>query len=105
MAVTLDQSGDRCLIHLEGEVGLSSAADLKNRLLEALACGKELRVDLGQVTELGVTTLQLLWAAEREARASGLGLAVVGSVQEVVSAALRDAGFEKLPILVEAKEG
>ena len=45
--------------------------ELKKVMLQALASGKEMLVDLRRATELDVTAIQLLWAAEREARKSG----------------------------------
>jgi anti-anti-sigma regulatory factor len=105
VSVTLDQSSPSCVLRLEGEVGLSSASELKQLLLEALASGKDVRVDLESAAELGVTTLQLLSVAEREAKAAGLAFIGVGPLREGLSAALRDAGFDGLPIPMEAKEG
>jgi len=105
VAVTLDQDGPQCLIRLEGEAGVFSAAELKKALLEALASRKELRVNVEQTTELGVTALQLLWAAEHEAKAMGMGWAVAGGVPDAVSSALSDAGFAGFPVATEAKEG
>jgi hypothetical protein len=84
---------------------MSSAAELKSALTEALACGKDLRVNLEKITELGVTTLQLLWAAERQAKATGLGVALDGHMPDVVSAVLGEAGFENFPIPVGSREG
>jgi anti-anti-sigma regulatory factor len=46
MAVTLDQSEARCVIRLGGEINIASAAEMKKLLLQALALGRELRVDL-----------------------------------------------------------
>ena len=60
-------------------------------------------MDLERATELDVTTVQLLWAAEREARASGRGFTFAGRVPEEISAAMADAGLEKFPVEVEAK--
>jgi anti-anti-sigma factor len=100
MAVTLDQSEALCVIRLEGEVGIASAAELKKLLLQALASGRELRVDLEGATELDVTAWQLLWAAEREARGSGVGFALAGRLPEKISAAVRDAGFDEFPVAV-----
>ena len=103
MPVTLDQSEAVCLVRLEGEIGIASAAELKKLLIEALASGRELRVDLERAAELDVTALQLLWAAEREARGSGVGFALAGRVPEAISAAAGDAGFETFPAGVERK--
>ena len=86
-----------------GEINITSATELKKLLLEALAPGRELRVDLESATELDVTALQLLWAAEREARGSGVGFTLVGRVPEEISVAVGDAGFRKFPVPVDPK--
>jgi anti-anti-sigma factor len=97
MAVNLDQSEALCVIRLDGEINIGSAAELKKLLLQALATGRELRIDLEHATELDVTALQLLWAAEREARGSSRGFTLAGRVPEEISAAVVDAGLETFP--------
>jgi anti-anti-sigma factor len=103
VSINLDQNEGECLIRLEGEVDISSAAELKKLLLEALASGRELRVDLERTTELDVTALQLLWAAERKAGGSSVGFSLLGRVPEEISVALSDAGFKKFPIPADTK--
>jgi anti-anti-sigma regulatory factor len=88
---------------VEGEINIASAAELKKLLLEALASGKDLRLDLGGATEVDVTTLQLFWAAEREARRLGVGFTLLGCVPEPISITLGIAGFEKFPIPADPK--
>ena len=105
MPVTLDQTEAQCFVRLEGEINIAAAAELKNLLLQALASGKELRVDLERAAELDVTALQLLWAAEREARGSGRGFALAGRLPEEILAAATDAGLEKFPAPMDAKQG
>jgi len=102
MPVTLEQGEGWCLIRMEGEVDISSAADLKKLLIDAVASGKELRVDLERATELDVTALQLLWAAEREARGAVVPVTLAGHLPEAISVAVSDAGFEKFPIPVSS---
>ena len=60
------------LIGLEGAIDIASAAELKKLLLEGLNSGREVRVSLAGATDLDVTAVQLLWAAEREASRSGV---------------------------------
>ena len=103
MPVTLDQGEGRCIIRLDGEINIGSAAELKKLLLQALACGGELRLDLEHATELDVTAWQLLWAAEREARGCGSGFTLSGPVPGEISAAVVDAGFETFPVGVDRK--
>jgi anti-anti-sigma factor len=103
MPVTLDQSEEQCLLRLEGEVDIASAAELKTLLLQALASGTELRVEVERATELDITALQLLWAAEREARGSGRQCTLAGRVSEELMAAASEAGFEKFPVPIDSK--
>ena len=103
MPVTLAQGEAQCVIRLDGEINIGSAAELKKLLLQALASGRELRVDLEHATELDVTALQLLWAAGREARGCSRGFTVAGRVPGEISVAVGDAGFETFPVGVDGK--
>jgi len=95
VGVTLEQSEMLGLLRLEGAIEIDCAAELKKLLLEALASGKQVRVSLADASELGVTAVQLMWAAKREARESSVGFVSEGQVPESVSAALAEAGFER----------
>ena len=103
MSVSLDQGDAQCLIHLEGVVDINSAAELKKLLVIALQFGKEVRLDLERATELDVTAMQLLWAANCEAKRTEMGFSVVGRVPDAISATVSDAGFEEFPVLLEQK--
>ena len=54
-------------IEINGELGIFTAAALREQLLDALSSGKEVEVDLSQVTEIDSAGVQLLVAAQREA--------------------------------------
>jgi anti-anti-sigma factor len=95
VGISLEQSEESSTIRLEGAIDIALAGELKALLLEALHSGREVRLPLGGVTDLDVTAMQLLWAARREAKASGVGFAFEGQAQERVSAALAEAGLEK----------
>src|SRR5580698_2980326 len=86
MPITLNEDELRFLIRLEDEVNITVARELKNLLVQGLASGKDLCVDLERTTELDVTALQLVWAAGREARGAGTGFAITGAVPEQLSA-------------------
>lgn len=98
MHATLEKNEALCSIRLEGEMNIASAAELKAALLRGLDCGTELRVYLAGATALDVTALQLLWAAEREARRSGHLFTLAGGVPEELLLAVLEAGFEKFPV-------
>lgn len=100
MPISLDQEESRCLIRLEGEINITTAAELKKLLLEALECGKEIHVDPERVNEIDITALQMFWAFGRDATAAGVGVSLTGGVPENIATTLREAGFEKFPIPV-----
>jgi anti-anti-sigma factor len=103
MSVILEQGDGLCVIRLEGEIGISSAAELKVILLQALASGKKVRVDLKTTTEIDITALQLLLASEREARGSGCEFVLAGPILGEVSGAAHGAGFEKFPLQLDPR--
>jgi len=102
MPVSCEEGEALSLIQLQGDVNIGSAAELKQLLLRVLERRKEIQVDLGSVTEVDITALQLLWAAEREAKGAGVGFSVVGQWPEDVANALAVAGFESFPISAKA---
>ena len=83
------------MIRLAGEFTLTSAAELKNLLLQGLASGNDLRLDLEQAEAIDITSMQLLWAAGREADRKGASLAI--QMSDAAATAARDAGFERFP--------
>jgi hypothetical protein len=91
--VFASNAGGSNVVRIDREAGIASAAELKQRLLTALASGREIQVELDPAADVDVTWVQLLWAAEVEAKRSGVAFTVSGQVPEQVSAALRDAGF------------
>jgi anti-anti-sigma factor len=102
MGITLDESGPQAVIGLNGEVDISSAAELKALLLRALNSGKKVRVSLDKTTVLDVTAVELLWAAEREGNKAGVGFSLAGPALAEVSAALSVAGLDLQQLIVSA---
>ena len=74
MGVTLEQEETLNLLRLEGAVEIGCAAEFKGLLAQALASGRALRISLEGATDLDVTAVQLLWAAERKAKKAGVEL-------------------------------
>ncbi len=95
MAVTMDRQESQSLIRLEGEFTVTSATELKERLLECLAAGNNLLLDLERAEEIDITLLQLLWAAGREADRAGAKIAI--RLSDAAATAAREAGFERFP--------
>jgi anti-anti-sigma regulatory factor len=95
MPVALERREANWLIRMDGPITLTSAGELKNMLLEWLAAGKDLELDLEAAEDVDITILQLLCAAMREAARTGVGIAIRAS--GAVAAAVRDSGFSQIP--------
>ncbi|MGA3023498.1 MAG: STAS domain-containing protein [Bryobacteraceae bacterium] len=100
MPIALQRHESHWLIGLEGRIAIESAAELKQLLLEWLAAGKDLELDLQGAEEIDITIMQLLWAAGREAARTGAG--IVGRASNASILAVRDAGFAQMPWLLAA---
>ena len=99
MPVTLESQESHSLLRLEGEFNIASAAELKQALLDGLAAGTDLHVDLEQLANLDITAMQLFWAAGKEAARNGVKFVV--PVTEAAAQAAREAGFELFPGLAK----
>ena len=93
----------RSTLLLEGEVGIRSAKELKQALVQALEAANEIAVSLEKATELDVTAVQLLWTAKREALEAGLEFVYIGTEPEEIAIALAEAGLELFTPVPEAK--
>jgi len=87
--------GESCwLIRLEGDVGVTLAAELQTLLIEGIASGKELWLNLERAGRIDITVLQLVWAAARE---RGNGPGIVQRLSDQADGIARDAGFPAFP--------
>lgn len=95
MPVILEEGDTTSLVRLEGDVDIASAAEIKSILINALASKKAIVLSLENVTELDITALQLLYAAELDSANSGIQFMLQGAFPEIVSAAMTDSGLTK----------
>ena len=86
MGIALEQGKQSSTIRMDGAIDIVSAAELKEHLVQSLATGHEIHISLDNVTDLDVTAMQLLWAAERAARESGVGFGLTGPAPKGVAA-------------------
>jgi anti-anti-sigma factor len=106
LPVDLIMREERNMIRLEGAVDISSAAELKQRLLRALeeAAGS-IEVSLAEVTEMDVTAVQLLWAAGRKAEKLGVKFTLADQPNEQIRASLTEVGLDLAAIFTETAGG
>ena len=93
--ITIERTEDHSVLRMEGECTVTSATEVKKLLVEGMASGADLRVDLEQATEVDISILQLLWAVG----GAGGGCSVQPS-QAVIQAARETGftGFDWLPV-------
>ena len=84
------------ILHLDGEQGVSAAAELRARLLESLTLGKGIVIQLGPEVAIDVTTLQLFYAAQREAARRGLTFTLSEGIPEMAAAVFAQCGAAAL---------
>jgi anti-sigma B factor antagonist len=74
MTIRAETKNGLCLLHIEGEMSIYTAAELKSQLLPHLGQSGDLEIDLSQVSELDGAGVQLLLLAKREAARAGANL-------------------------------
>ncbi|KGM40233.1 hypothetical protein JY96_09835 [Aquabacterium sp. NJ1] len=73
-------------LKIEGELTVFTVHELKTRLLAALGEGQALQIDLGGVSEVDGAGIQLLLAAQREARKHGSAITLLAAPPQVEEA-------------------
>ena len=94
----MNASNGICRLVVEGDLGIASARDLRDRLLAAFDQGAAVEVDLSQVTEIDSAGIQLLVAAQREALVRNKTLRMVDSsppVQDILKLCELGAFFDQ----------
>ncbi len=84
MTIRAEGKNGLYLLHIEGEMSIYTAAELKAQLLPHLALAAELEIDLSEVSEMDSAGLQLLILAKREATRVGTTLRLAGHSRAVL---------------------
>jgi anti-sigma B factor antagonist len=84
MEIRSERSDGRLTLYPEGEMTIYHATHLKAALLDALAQGDEIELDLSAVCELDTSGVQLLMLMKREAVAAGKALKLSGHSPAVI---------------------
>lgn len=78
---------------LQGELTVVAAAQLRQRLIEAVGSSSALTLDLSAVEEIDLACLQLLFATRRSAQNGDKTFRLVGVDNPAVAQAVRTNGF------------
>ena len=93
MATLETQTGTIRHLELDGELNISSAEELKEKLVRALESGTGIQVSLAGVSALDITAVQLLWAAKRQAGMAGIPFTFAHPLPDWIVTQLREAGI------------
>lgn len=86
MTIRIEEKNGISLLHIEGEMTIYTAAELKSQLLPHLTRPGALNIDLSQVSEVDSAGLQLLILAKRETRITGQTLLLTSHSRAVQEA-------------------
>ena len=96
MGVVLQQENESRVVALEGVIDISSAADLKAALMEAMNSSSSIAIVFDDNTEMDVTAYQLLWAARKASAARDIAFSLRGRIPRAVEDTLKEAALESL---------
>jgi anti-anti-sigma factor len=77
MTISIKASNGVCHVRVTGEMTIYHAAEMTRELLPCLNRGKEVEIDLSEVSEIDTAGFQLLLLAKREAAKVGKPLRLV----------------------------
>jgi anti-anti-sigma factor len=93
LEIRTETHGGATLIHAEGVIGLTTAADLRTSLMQALECGSATVLDAAGVSAIDLCGLQLLCSAIRSWRVRGREFRV-SPVPDVLTIAAKQADMD-----------
>jgi anti-anti-sigma regulatory factor len=81
------------LFVMSGAYSLRNAAELRERLLNALDLNTPLMIDAGAAESVDLSTVQVLLAAQASAAGKGKELAILASAESPIVRLMADTGF------------
>jgi anti-anti-sigma regulatory factor len=87
------RSEDGGQLHLQGDLTVDRAVEIKQALIDAMGNASRLHIVLDHITAIDLSALQLICAAHRSAVAADKHLTMEGHRAEVIETMAKDAGF------------
>ena len=84
MPISLEHKNGLSLLHIEGEMTIYTAAEIKAELMTHIVQPCELEIDLSQVSEMDSAGLQILILVKREAEKHSTSLRLTGHSRAVL---------------------
>ena len=84
MPISSTNKNGQSLLHIEGDMTIYTAAEMKNELMTHMVQPREQEIDLSEVSEMDSAGLQILILAKREAERHGTSLQLTGHSRAVL---------------------
>lgn len=91
----IDDSGDRVVLMLEGDLTIQTACELRNAVVQSQENTAHLALNLEKVTGADVPCLQVFCSAHRTLVKSGRRLSIVRPLPAPFMQIVREAGFQR----------
>ncbi len=96
MASTFELPDKNGRVKFEGALTVGRADEIRTLLMKALADAGQVFLDLGNVTDIDLAGLQLLYSAFETARQAGKQLSYAGKLPGAILKAAEEAGYERI---------
>jgi anti-anti-sigma factor len=93
MGIEVVQSAETAVLRLKGSWTIERANELKHALMDALKGGDQIIIELEELMEVDLSSLQLLCSAHRTSLKLGKRMALHERQSEPFSRVVREAGF------------
>ena len=87
---------NRGIVHLDGNLTLSQAVEIKALFIKALVSADEVNISFGEVPDVDLSCLQLICSAHRSALRLNKKLAIKGNAPQAFKDAMSAAGYSRL---------
>jgi len=93
MECNIEQSEDKTVVTLEGDLTIVHAARLKKVLQEAIDNARHVEMKIENVTDMDLSCLQLLCSAHRTSKSMDRSISIAGSRPGILKEVIKEAGF------------
>ncbi len=84
---------DGHMVSISGALTIESASELRKILVNSISKAGHVVLEIGNVTEMDLSCLQLFYAAHKRAKETGKGFSLKGGCPDVFKKAVEDAGY------------
>jgi anti-anti-sigma regulatory factor len=87
------ETREAAVLKMGGRLTVERVSEMKGKVLKALAKRKDVVLELKKLSEVDLSFIQLLFAAQRSAERRGRRLKLGGPVPDIFTKAVDDTGF------------